>query len=218
METESRQTCFWHDEVRRFLPDPECALADALGYVCCPVCKVLSDVSFEYFRQLPRRWSDEPAMHRTVCRARGFCRAHMWSLARIQGQITIAQVCADVLDAATMPSAPVEPCPVCHLRALVEVALVEHLGRRLADAEARRQYGRLLGVCYPHLEQLLQLDLAPGARETLLSCQEARRVELVGNLRSFAEKSSPPAKWTRTDDENRAPQRALLKLVGDKEA
>jgi len=170
MEAESCEADFWRDEVRRFLPDAGGALVDALGYVCCPVCKVLSDVSYEYFCRLPRRWSDEPAMRRAVCRARGFCSAHTWLLARVQGQITIAQVCADVLDAVPTPPAPAEPCPVCRLRALVEKALVEHLGRRLADADARRHYARLPGVCYPHLEQLLRVDLAPGARETLLSC------------------------------------------------
>lgn len=51
-------------------------------------------------------------------------------------------------------------------------------------------------------------------RDLLVQAQGARRSELGRDLRAFAEKSSVDAKWTRTEDEKRAPRRALLKTAG----
>jgi len=209
---------FWREELERFLPDVRKALEEALGYVCCPICQVLAGVPFAYFALLPRRWVDEERLREVVCWARGFCARHAWRMFEMQSLVAVARVYVDVLDAA--PTAPTPPsgCPVCRLQGLMEPLLVEGFSHWLARPVAHDLYCELQGLCYPHLEQLLQLGVSDGVKELVVRCQEARREELVRDLRGYLEKDTIEAKWTRTEAENRAPRRALLKLSGSDES
>jgi hypothetical protein len=172
---------------------------------------------FRYFSHLPMRWVEEPLLREVVCAAHGFCNAHTWLLAGMQSQVAIARVFADVLDALAEQSVARQTCPACRLGALMEDILIEDFDSWLSETGARERYGELFGVCYPHLQQLLQRDLTEGAREALLSCQEARRAGLAQSLRSFLDKNTIEARWRRTEAEIRAPRRALLKVAGSKQ-
>ena len=208
---------FWEDELRRFLPDAREALRKAFGYACCPICYVLADVPFDYFAVLPRRWPEEEHVRAAVCRARGFCNRHTWRLFGMQSLVTIARVFVDVLDALPGQQSPPHRCPVCHLQSLMEDALLGDLCEWLSERSAQEHYGKLFGVCYPHLEMLLQRDTAEGIRELLIGAQEAQRERLSRSLRCFLDKETTGAKWTRTEDDNRAPKRALFKVAGNQE-
>lgn len=210
---------FWENEVQRFLPDPARALEEAMKYVACPICQVLSGLPFDYFVLLPRRWTEEPDLRERVIRARGFCRPHTWRLAGMQSLVAIARVFVDVLDAVPGHgcSEPA-PCPVCQLQALATRRLVASYRAWLETEEGWEQYPTLFGLCYDHLDRMLETGPPPDLRELLVASQERRRQELLVNLRGFLEKDTIEGKWTRTVDENRAPRRSLLKLAGSEEA
>ena len=215
------ETCsdevFWQEEVRRFLPDARSALRAALGYVCCPICHVLADVPFHYFALLPSRWPDEQCLRDVVCQAWGFCNRHTWQLSKMQGFVAIARVFLDVLDALPHLPTPRHSCPLCRLQALMEAMLLNDLCQWLSRRAAQERYGELFGVCYPHLELLLQRETAEGVKELLIRAQEGRREELLRDLQSILDKDTAEAKWLRTEAEKRAPRRTLLKLAGNQE-
>lgn len=218
MAAASDQDEFWPGEVEHFLPDTRGALEEAMGYVCCPICKVISDVPFDYFAHLPKRWAEEPALRAAVCGAGGFCAEHTWRLNKLQSQVAIARIYVDILAAVAEPTAPVEPCPLCRLKALMEELLVVDFARWVEDPAAQEDYAELFGVCNPHLARLLELELTPAAQEALLAAQEAHRAELAENLQGFLDKDTVEDRWTRTEAEKRAPRRTLLKVAGNPEA
>jgi hypothetical protein len=206
---------FWQTELARFLPDPGKALEEGSQYVCCPVCYVLADLPFEYFRLLPKRWCEEPEVKEAVCRAGGFCNHHTWRLDKIQSHVVIAAVYADVLGSASVGGTAPEPCPVCRLQGLLEAALLEEFTRSLADASRREQYGRLFGLCYPHFRRVMAMELEAGVGQAIVQAQRERTEALIDLLRAHIEKNEPPARWSRSDAENRAPRWALLKAAGN---
>lgn len=218
MDTECREDEFWQREVARFVPDVGRALEEAMGYVCCPICQVLANLPFEYFALLPKRWPQEAALREVVCGSQGFCNAHTWRLHRMQSLVAIATIYVDVLQAVADPPSPPMDCPVCRLMALAEELLMDGFSHWLNDPGSQEHYRKLFGVCYPHLGKLLQRDLTPQVRQTLLQSQAAVRADLAANLRGFLAKNTVEAKWTRTEAENRSPRRVLLKLAGNEEA
>jgi hypothetical protein len=217
-EHNGNDSSFWQAELRRFLPDPDAALQEALGYVCCPICYVLAGVPFEYFRMLPFRWTSEPEVRETVCRAGGFCNRHAWRLSKMQSLMVVATVFADVLEEYPRQRVAGEPCPVCQLGRLMDQILTDTFVRWLDQPQARSEYQHLFGLCNPHYEALMGRELPDATREVLTRTQEARRQNLVRDLRSFLETNDPPAKWNRTDDQKHAPRRSLLKTAGNEGA
>jgi len=205
---------FWEAELQRFVPDVAAALAKGSEYMCCAVCYVLADLPFEYFCLLPKRWTEEPEVKAAVCRAGGFCHHHAWRLDKIQSQVCIATIYADVLDSIPEGDATAEPCPVCRLQALAETALLDEFERTLADASAREQYGRLFGLCYSHYRRIMARELDASVREAIRQAQRERTEALIGLLHAHVEKNEVPARWRRSEAENRAPRWALLKMVG----
>ena len=208
---------FWDDEVRRFLPDPRQALEDAMKYVCCPVCYALSGVPFRYFSHLPGRWTEDALLREAVCRAGGFCSEHTWRLSEVQSLEAIAKVFVDVLDLWPSQRVAREPCPLCRLNRLMEQVLLHDLLTWLEQPWARERYGGSFGVCYRHYDALMARDLPEALRDALATVQEGWRQDLVEKLRCFLAKNTIQGKWTRTQDENRAPRRALLKTAGTAE-
>lgn len=212
-----QDNAFWQAELQRFLPDPAAALEDALEYVSCPVCKVAADLPFEYFRFLPKRWEEEPLVREHVCRAGGFCNHHTWRLNKIQSSLVIAMAYADILAAQAEAGAVPEPCPVCRLEQLAEETLIERLLQRLADPSGREEYAHSFGLCGPHLHRTLAHDLDDSVRSALLEAHRGRSQWLVDLLRGYIEKNEVPARWSRTDAENRSPRWAMLKAAGNED-
>jgi len=208
---------FWEAELCRFLPDPGAALEEAFEYLCCPVCKVLANMPFDYFRFLPPRWEGEPRLRESVCRAGGFCNHHTWRLSKIQALLPIATAYAEILaaqrDAGTAP----EPCPVCRLQRLAEQALIARLVERLADPSRREEYSHAFGLCYPHFHQALACEPDESVRSAVIGAQRERSEALIGLLRAYIEKDEVPARWSRTDAEVRSPRWALLKTAGNED-
>jgi hypothetical protein len=218
MPTDPRPSDFWSAEVQRFLPDPRSALQDALDYVCCPLCSVLAGVPFEYFVALPARWQEEPELRRVVSRAGGFCNRHAWKLFSMQSLAAIAAVFLEVLQARPELHVPGTACPVCRLQQLIEQAILEHFLGWLEAPENRDLYSDLFGLCDRHQQALLDRTADDDLQSFLVRCQERCRQELVQALQGFLEKRDGPAKWTRSDEEKRAPRWALLRTAGNEEA
>jgi hypothetical protein len=208
---------FWDAELAQFLPDVWKALDEAFDYVCCPICKVMADLPFDYFAVLPTRWGEGAELREVVCRAGGFCHHHTWRLDKVQGLMPIAAIYADVLTARMQGEPPEDPCPVCHLQGLMEQALIPAFAERMADPGARAEYQGLFGVCYRHYHLLLAGGLDAALRQSLVNAQAVQTTELLRLLRGYIEKDDVQAKWTRTDAEVRAPRRALLKAAGNED-
>jgi len=211
----AEHAAFWRDELRRFLPVPVAALEDALGYVCCPVCKVLAGLPFEYFRLVSGRWPQEPELREVVTAAGGFCNPHSWRLMGMQSNATVALVFVDVLAGLAGHASVEEPvCPLCRLEQLASEALLGALLERLEEQGARQAFGELFGLCYPHWRAALRRELSPAVRAFLVEAQTASAAQLLESLRGFLGKNTVELKWTRSQDEMRAPRRALMKTGG----
>jgi hypothetical protein len=210
MDADADDKRFWDAELRRFVPDAVSAFEEALAYACCPICYVLADLPFSYFSILPERWSEEPLLRETVCRAVGFCNHHTWRLAKAQSSSPIATIYADILASQLSSSGSPEPCPLCQLQRLAENALSGVLLDRLAEAEKRAEYRGLFGLCYPHLHLLLTRDCAAETRSALLAAQKERAEALIRLLHEYVAKQ----RHSRTDAEARSPRWALLKAAG----
>jgi len=209
---------FWQEELQRFLPDPAGALEEAFGYVCCPICQVLVDVPWDFFRFLPGRWSEEPDLRAMVTRAGGFCNHHVWRLMGMQSLVVIARVFVDVLDELVVREPQdLEVCPVCRLEEMATERLLGELTAHLRIEENRERFVRLFGLCYPHWLALLRRDLPAPLREFLIQAQDASTERLGEHLRGFLEKDTLELKGTRTREENRAPRHAVLKAAGNQE-
>ncbi len=217
MDRPDNRDVFWEAERQRFVPDVAPALANGSEYMCCAVCHVLADLPFEYFRLLPKRWTEEPDAKEAVCRAGGFCHHHTWRLNKIQSQVIMATIYADVLAWVSQTDGTLDPCPVCRLQALAETALLNELVRSLSDPAARERYGRLFGLCYTHYRQVMARDLDANVRETIRRAQEEHNEWLIGLLHAHIDKNEVPARWSRSEAENRAPRWALLKTVGNED-
>ncbi|MGD9495430.1 MAG: hypothetical protein AB7Y46_03865 [Armatimonadota bacterium] len=214
----SGDEAFWEQELERLLPEPAEALEEAFRYVCCPVCEVLADVPWDFFRALPMRWPDEPDLRGAVMRAGGFCNHHTWRLVEMQSLVALATVYADIMGklAEQGPEA-IEPCPVCRLERLAADRLLGLLVERLRTEEGRDRFGRLFGLCYPHWREMLGRELPPALREFMLRSQADHARRLQSELIGFLEKDTAELKGTRTRDENRAPRRAALKTAGNED-
>ena len=206
---------FWPDELSRFLPSAAEALDEAFRYECCPICYVLVEVCFQYLAGLAKRWPKQPELRVAVCGAGGFCRTHTWRLGDIQSQMAIAEIHAEVLGSLLRREAAPGPCPLCHLDGLAERRLLDELVRRLGEPGARAEYRQSFGVCYPHNSRLLAEPLSPEGRAEVVRLERTATEELIGHLRGFLGKGSPAARPTRTDDENRSPRYALLRVGGN---
>lgn len=217
MDRDNDDGRFWAAELARFLPDVDQALGAAFDYVCCPICKVMADLPFDYFAVLPKRWGEEPGLVEMVCRAGGFCHHHTWRLDKLQGLLPIAAIYTDVLTSRLQGEPPADPCPVCRIQGLMEEALLPAFVQRLSEAEAREEYRGLFGVCYRHYRLLLAGELDDAVRQTLTNAQAVQTTGLIRLLRGYIEKDDVPARWSRTDAEVRAPRRALLKTVGNED-
>ncbi|MGQ9730657.1 MAG: hypothetical protein ACUVX8_05220 [Candidatus Zipacnadales bacterium] len=217
MSTPFSRASFWEKELHRLLPDPQAALEEALNYICCPICKILGDIPFEYFRFLPPRWEAEACLRESVCSAGGFCNRHTWQLYKMQALVPIAKVYADVLSAQMNAQAALERCPICQLQTLAAQRLLALFLERLADPNRRDEYQQVFGLCYPHLQQALVHNPPVEIHHTLIETHRARTERLVKLLQSYIEKDGVPAKWSRTEEEIRSPRWALLKMAGNED-
>jgi hypothetical protein len=207
---------FWQRELSRFLPDPEKALDEALEYIACPVCQVLTSMPFDYFAVLSKRWPEEAELRDVVTEAGGFCNSHSWRFGGMQSNAAIGRVLVDVLARLAKGAPEGDPiCPVCHLESMASGVLLQLLARRLENETDRQRFGELFGLCYPHWRELLHLDLAPAVREDVIASQAAMAAILQRHVQGFLDKDTVELKWTRTKEENRAAHRALLKTAGN---
>lgn len=213
---EESPEAFWQNEVAAFLPDPAAALAEALAYVCCPVCEVLTHVPFDFFSRLPVRWPNEPDLRRVVIGAGGFCHDHSWRLANMQSQAAVALVFVDVM-ATLSDHGPLltGPCAVCRLEQMLTERLLDALVEYLQSPSNQQRFAQLFGLCYPHWRELLGRDLPTSLRDLLLSSQSRYARQLQQHLQGFLNKNTPARKQTRTQDESRAARRAILKTAGN---
>ncbi len=207
---------FWRSELQRFLPDPPRALQEALEYVCCPICQVLTRLPVEYFCLLPGRWPEEPDLRAVVTAAGGFCNPHSWRLMSMQSNVAVAVVFADVLAGLAEHAPETETiCPVCYLERMASDVLLRLFVGRLEDDAERERTGTLFGLCYPHWRAVLRMKLPAPVRQFILDAQIAATARLRQQVQGFLDKSTIELKWTRTRDESRAPRRALLKAAGN---
>lgn len=209
---------YWSGEINRFLPDPQQALEEALGYVSCPICYVMAGVPLQYFSLLPPRWPNEPQLQESVRRRGGFCNRHTWYLHEVQSQVVIATILGPVLAEYEQHRVSGEPCPVCHLQQLAEDVLLDTFARWLDQPGAVERYQRLFGVCEHHYEQLGARSLSARARSALVTSQQQSRKRLSEDLRAFVETDKVGSRWERTEDQRKAPRRACLKTGGNEGA
>lgn len=209
---------WWSAELTRLLPDPPQALQEALDWVCCPLCQVLTNLTFAFFRDLPVRWPLDPGLREAVCAAGGFCNHHSWRLAEMQSQVAIATVYVEVT-AALAERAPQDfaPCPVCRLETRASATLSRVLVDRLQEPAERERFADRFGLCYPHWRETLALDLPDPLRAFLTQAQTESSVTLHKDLQAFLDKNTIQLKWTRTRQEQRAPRHAMLKTAGNED-
>lgn len=209
---------WWSAELTRLLPNPPQALQEALKWVCCPPCQVLTNLTFAFFRDLPARWPLDAGLREAVCVAGGFCHHHSWRLAEMQSQVAIATVYVDVTAAlAESTTHDSAPCPVCRLAALASATLARLLVDRLQDPTERERFAHLFGLCYPHWRETLALDLPATLRDFLSQTQRDSSAALRKDLQAFLDKNTIQLKWTRTRQEQRAPRHAMLKTAGNED-
>ncbi len=209
---------WWSAELTRLLPNPPQALREALEWVCCPLCQVLTNLTFAFFRDLPTRWPLDPGLREAVCAAGGFCNHHGWRLAELQSQVAIATVFVDVTAAlAQMAPRDCAPCPVCRLEALASATLERLLVERLQEPAEQERFARLFGLCYPHWREILALDLPGELQAFLVQVQTDGTISLNKEVQAFLDKNTIQLKWTRTRQEQRAPRHAILKTAGNED-
>jgi hypothetical protein len=205
-------------ELSTLLPDPSAALEEALEWYCCPLCRVLGNLAFSFFRDLPVRWPRDPALRQAVTTAGGFCNHHSWRMEQMQSKVAIGTVWVDVL-AAVAEQAPEQSagCPVCRLQDQAADLLGTALISRLQDDRERDRFRRHFGLCYPHWRTVLQRDLPTPVRALLLEAQAETARQMAQHVRDFLDKNTTELRWTRTREEQRATHHALLKTAGNED-
>jgi hypothetical protein len=209
---------WWQGELSRLLPEPPQALQEALEWFCCPVCRVLENLAFSFFRDLPVRWPREPGLRQAVTASGGFCNHHSWRLAEMQSQVAVATVFVEVAAALAQHAPEQDPtCPVCRLESMAAEGLLELLATRLQEDPERERFREHFGLCYPHWRAMLRADLPAPLRAFLIEVQAEGAAQMWHRLRGFLDKNTTELKWTRTREEQRATRYAMLKTAGNED-
>lgn len=215
----------------------ESSASVALRSGTCPICAAQGQAIFGFFAGWQNALASKQSAQKAFTVARGFCPIHTWQFSQLAspqglstGYAPLVEATASALRSAldgdemavssTLPGlAPaVEGCAACEVLRATAAREVAGLCERLSSPDGRRAYEAGESVCVPHLA--LAVAAAPDRQlaEWLVSDQIRRLDELAEDLRSYALKRDALRRGLINAREERAWRRALVALVGERNA
>ena len=200
----------------------------------CPVCALIADAAFNFYRQWQYTLSVDETAQDQFAAAMGLCGLHTWQLVAISspqgssaGYAKLAEECARKLSQfAVAPDAAAEAleafspgprrCPACARLREVEKASIHSLASFLKETVGLRIYRDSPGVCLRHLAQVIRAGGDSATIRRLLQHASARFGETAEDMQNFAMKREGLRGWLVNDDERDAYLRAIVHIVGER--
>jgi GTP-binding protein EngB required for normal cell division len=203
----------------------------------CPICAALTQTLFDFFAQYQGRLADDPQVRQAFLASKGFCRVHTWQFEQIaspqgisEGYVTFVEAVSIALQEQTQRAPAARPqalqaflpdgehCPACRLLREQAAQERQRFIAYLATPDGQAYFRLSLGLCLPHLQEVLAETLPPRVANFLLA-EEARQFErLAEDMHSYTLKRDAIRRHLLNADEEHAWKRALLQLVGDRNA
>ncbi len=214
----------------------------------CPICAALSDALFALFTRWQYALASSDEARQAFAATSGFCAYHTWQFERIAAPQTISEgyapliarlevelraaldgahqtasqphdLAADLAEQVARLMPRTENCPACHALEEARARQVEELVSRLSALPAG-EATPARALCLPHLRDALAAASAPPAPVaiSLLREQIQRLEDLADDLRSYLLKRAALRRSLLTSEEDSAWRRALVSLVGERDA
>lgn len=200
----------------------------------CPICKLLTETAFNFFRQWQYSLATDEAAQQSFAAEHGFCSLHTWQLAGIAsprglsvGYFALLEKLSSALSALAANENGADDaigdltgqpatCRVCRLLADYERHYTHRLATVLGDAAGRNAYAQSPGVCLRHLLPLIASVTDDTIRRFLLHEAARHLSELAEDMQSFAMKHDALRRSLESPNETEAYRRALIQLVGQR--
>ena len=111
-----------------------------------------------------------------------------------------------------------EHCPACEVLRKEEAAQGKRFLEYIFTADGQKFYRQSLGLCLPHLQAILALQLSEELARFLLHEQAEHFTDLAGDIRSYTLKRDAIRRGLMNTNEENAWRRALVQLVGERTA
>ncbi|HBA39315.1 MAG TPA: hypothetical protein DCZ05_06125 [Deltaproteobacteria bacterium] len=215
------------DEENVKTPSLDDILADAISQRYCPVCLILEKRTSDLLCQLQYDAVHNDETKEWVISSGGYCHFHFWYIDKLASPTTNAQLLDNLLERirSGLPSKHdvlKEPaftlgtevcCPVCSFSGEREEELLTVFASKIEEKEGfRTAYQRSRGLCFSHVDKILQKVIDPEVR-TFLVTTTCRQLDVL-----IEELKLQVAKWHNKDrssgEEHDSTYRAIEKLVG----
>jgi small GTP-binding protein len=201
----------------------------------CPVCDHLVWLSKEFFFKFQYALYNDEREQESFAQSGGFCPFHTWQLEAISSPVGFSVGCAKLVkrlstllsQAASFPERVDEKfrqlfparrnCRVCSLLREAEQAQVRTLIASLQGTATRQLYARSQGVCFLHLQMLV--DASPDGETSRFLLDTASSVfeSIAEDMEGFALKREATRRHLVDEDEEDAYLRAIVHFAGAKD-
>jgi GTP-binding protein EngB required for normal cell division len=202
----------------------------------CPTCAATVQAVFDFFVGWQSALARSPEDRRRFAALGGFCAAHTWQFAQIAAPHDLSLGYAPLVEAAMAglrralkqdaltragETASLllakESCPACALQRDAEAAQLKDFLGHISVPNGRQAYSQARGLCLPHLAAMLEAA-PPEVGEFLLKEQVQRLEHTAEDMRGYALKRAALRRGLTNREEEHAWQRALIYLVGERNA
>jgi len=203
----------------------------------CPVCAAQTQALLDLFVETQYALGTAADAQQSFAQAHGFCQVHTWQFQPFtspQGLSAglgplIETVLADLRRIIETPPAEIMPqvearlsapkvCAACRIAEEAQRAAVAHFLQEIETAEGRRRYAHSSGLCLRHLRAILARKPRQQTTSYLLRQQAQRLEEISEDMRSYVLKRAALRRGLTNSDEEGAWRRALVQLVGERNA
>lgn len=174
---------------------------DTIPRKFCPICSVLSQVSFQTISKLQAQLSQDIGFRADFVKNKALCRIHVHQFGKIANPLAVAQSLADSLEAivASLNHAghrnASAPCPVCEALQTAETLAIQR--------QANDEPDETILICLAHLPKLLAI--LPAEKRDMTRGYVVKQYErLAEDLRRFALKRDAALRSAITADEAHA--------------
>lgn len=176
------------------------ATYDALREACllegCPICRLEHDADFRYLDRLLYEQVNDYKVRLQLRASLGFCSDHaLMAMEELQGKALglaiiyddLLRVVLEQLDTRQIVLKSVKTCPACENRREMTGRVLTELSKTILQPAMQTALKASQGLCFGHLQQVLDHVRVPEKRKTLISLQreimEKLRVELAEYIR-----------------------------------
>lgn len=201
----------------------------------CPVCDALTRAVFDFFVTLENNLVKEAQARSEFASIHGLCNLHTWQFQNVAapqdisvGYAPLVETVATALkgiangdrgaQAVTHLLSKTEHCPACEALKKEQDSQAARFLAYVSTPDGQKFYRQSLGLCLPHLRNVLLLQPSEEIATFLLNEQAEHFNDLADDMRSYTLKRDAIRRGLMNSNEENAWRRVLVQLVGERTA